>query len=145
MPTERESFLKGIRTYCERNNVSQYAAALCEKAAEYAWLHDLNPEAFERGFQKVAQYYDDEDEDARAMYARARKRSRGGGGFNWKPWLIGGAALAGGIGIGTMYGRHAQRTGNPYGFLRGGLIDVGEFLTGKDLRYHPEKALPNRQ
>lgn len=127
MPTDKESFLKGIRTYCERNGVSQYDAVLCEKAAEYSDLYALDPEAFERGFMKVAQYYEEPQQQGRAktMWQKA------------KPWVIGGAATLGALGLGSMYGRHAQRTGNPYGPIKGSLVDFAEWLTGKQFRYHP--------
>ena len=150
MPTDQESFLKGIRTYCERNDVSQYDAVLCEKAAEYSVLYTLDPEAFERGFSKVAavepEYEEAEEEDANpGLRGRLSRFKRLKNGLTWervKPWLIGGAVATGalglGLGLGSRYGRHAERTHNPYGPIRGSAIDFGEWITGKYLRYHPE-------
>lgn len=130
MPTERESFLKGVRSYCERNSVSRYDAVLLEKAAEYSDLYSLCPDSFERGFTKIGQYYAGQDPDVDNSRSRTLWKKV-------KPWLIGGAVAAGALGLGSMYGRHAQRTSNPYGPIRGSLVDFAEWLTGKRFRYHP--------
>ena len=143
MPTERESFLKGIRSYCERNNVSRYETDFCEKASEYVPLFMNDPESFRRGVDRVMGAVSPESvKMGEAELKKKKKKTESLGSSMWggiTPWLVGGALGLGGVAAGTAWGRHAQRTGNPYGLLRGGLIDIGEFLTNRDLRYHPER------